>query len=577
MPLVICGDINCDLLKDSSFRARQHLSKFLSDYSLDQLVTSSTFASGSLLDVCMVNNRELVHRSSVAHCHFSPHKFISVDLTVPKQRVKPTVISSRSFNRLDVAALNHDLQLVDWGNVFSSTTVGEQWDTFLTNFLPIIADHAPLKRLTIRNPTAPPLSAATRDLMSQRRAALRKSGRQSSEYRGVNRLVRAEVRRDRRAEIQRDISEWGPNKVWQCTRSVVAGKRDGQNVQPELPADDLNSFFVSVGPRIAAEIRNKKAATDLSVRLPRVGTCSFQLQTVTLSELGHTIFGMRNSGACGADGICIRMLKAGFPTIGRVILHIVNTCINLSDIPDSWKHSSIRPIFKSGNPSDPTNFRPISLVPVIMKVVEHIVQQQMYHYLQQNHLLASSQHGFRSRHSTETALLSVTDRILAATDRGDIPIMCLLDLSKCFDVIDHELLLQKLTMHGIENTWFAAYLRGHTQSVSLNDGSGGRVLSRPLPNDMGVFQGSALGPLLFTVFSNNLSLYAGEAEVFQYADDTQVLVSGPANDLGFLISRMEASLASLNEWFSTRALKVNASKTQLMHGVWKPPKFTQIA
>ena len=204
VPLVICGDINCDLLKDSSFRARQHLSKFLSDYSLDQLVTSSTFASGSLLDMCMVNNRELVHKSSVAHCHFSLHKFISVDLTVPKQRVKPTIISSRSFNRLDVAALNHDQQLVDWGNVFSSTTVGEQWDTFLTNFLPIIDDHDPLKRLTIRNPTAPPLSAATRDLMSQRRAALRRSGGQSSEYRGgggVNRLVRAEVRRDRRAEI----------------------------------------------------------------------------------------------------------------------------------------------------------------------------------------------------------------------------------------------------------------------------------------------------------------------------------------------------------------------------------------
>ena len=79
------------------------------------------------------------------------------------------------------------------------------------------------------------------------------------------------------------------------------------------------------------------------------------------------------------------------------------------------------------------------------------------------------------------------------------------------------------------------------------------MLSRPLPNDMGVFQGSALGPLLFTVFSNNLSLYAGEAEVFQYADDTQVLVSGPASDLGFLISRMEASLASLNDWFSTHA------------------------
>ena len=81
---------------------------------------------------------------------------------------------------------------------------------------------------------------------------------------------------------------------------------------------------------------------------------------------------------------------------------------------------------------------------------------------------------------------------------------------------------------------------------------------------MGVFQGSALGPLLFTVFSNDLSLHAGDAAVFQYADDTQILVSGPQNDLARLISRMEASLTSLDSWFCANALKVNTTKTQLM-------------
>ena len=345
---------------------------------------------------------------------------------------------------------------------------------------------------------------------------------------------------------------------------MVAGKKDGSDVQPDLSANDLNSFFVSIGPRVAAEIRAKNAPTDLNVRLTRVGTCGFQLQEITYEELKRTIFSMRSSGACGTDGVCIRMLKAGFPAIGGVILHIINNCLIRSDIPASWKHSTVRPLFKSGNPSDPSNFRPISIVPVIMKVVERIVHQQLYAYLSNNHLLASSQHGFRPRHSTETALLSVTDQILAATDRGEISMLCLLDLSKCFDVINHELLLQKLRLHGIETSWFAAYLHGHTQSVSLKDGSGRGVLSRPLSNTLGVFQGSALGPLLFTVFSNNLSLYAGDAVVFQYADDTQVLVSGPARDLGALISRMEVSLASLNDWFCANALKVNAGKTQLI-------------
>ena len=214
--------------------------------------------------------------------------------------------------------------------------------------------------------------------------------------------------------------------------------------------------------------------------------------------------------------------------------------------------------------SNPSNFRPISLVPVITKVVERVVHQQLYRYLSYNHLLSSAQHGFRPRHSTETALVSVSDHILNATDRGEVSLLCLIDLSKCFDVIDHQILLQKMQLYGIETSWFAAYLQGHTQSVSLDDGSGRRVMSRPLANDMGVFQGSALGPLLFTLFSNDLSLFSESAKVFQYADDTQVLVSGPKGDLGGLISRMEASLSSLSGWFHSHALKVNTKKTQLI-------------
>ena len=120
-------------------------------------------------------------------------------------------------------------------------------------------------------------------------------------------------------------------------------------------------------------------------------------------------------------------------------------------------------------------------------------------------------------------------------------------------------------MQGIETSWFAAYLHGHSQSVSFNDGSGHRVLSRPLPNSMGVFQGSALGPLLFTIFPNNLLLYAGNPAVLQYADDTQVLDSGPAGDFGGLISGMEVSLALFSDWFCANSLKANASKIRLLY------------
>ena len=121
-----------------------------------------------------------------------------------------------------------------------------------------------------------------------------------------------------------------------------------------------------------------------------------------------------------------------------------------------------------------------------------------------NHLLSSSQHGFRSRLSTETALLTVTDHILSATDQQELTVLCLLDLSKCFDVINHAKLLSKLQTYCVDPSWFASYLQGHTQSVCTVDGRGNRHFSKPLPNPIGVFQGSSHGPLLFLIFANDL-------------------------------------------------------------------------
>ena len=149
------------------------------------------------------------------------------------------------------------------------------------------------------------------------------------------------------------------------------------------------------------------------------------------------------------------------------------------------------------------------------------VHEQLYNYLNQNHLFFSTQHGFRLRHSTETALISISDQhILSANDRGEIFLLCLLDLIKGFDVIDHSKLLTKLQIYGIDITWFSVCLRNHTQSVSLTDALGNTKISAPLPNSIGVFQGSAIGPLLFCIFANDLSLFAEDHAVVVFSKQT---------------------------------------------------------
>ena len=217
--------------------------------------------------------------------------------------------------------------------------------------------------------------------------------------------------------------------------------------------------------------------------------------------------------------------KQCFGAAGHVILSIVNTSLATGIVPESWKLSIVRPINKSaGALNDPSSFRPISIVQCLEKIVECVVHQQLFTYFSTNHLLSDTQHGFRPRHSTETALLSVTDHALSAMDAGKIALLVPLDVSKGFDVVYHEKLLEKVVLYGVHTEWFASYFRDHHQQVRLNTPGNGLQLSEKRPNPIGVYQGTALGPLMFSIFVNDMSLFTySDVLITQYADDTQVL------------------------------------------------------
>ena len=561
--IFIGGDLNCCLLKSDSDPAKRVLSEFISDYSLYQCVSSPTYSTGSLLDVFIVNCRAAVTACYTQFCHFSPHKLVRAVLSIPRFKSRPTYIRSRCFSRVDLTALNADLAFADWSPVFDPASVTLKWDNFVAIFMSVVDRHAPSRSVRIRNPSAPAVTDGTKELMSRRRGALAEFGHGSTEYRVANRAVRSAIRQDTRQDVERRIRDGDRNSMWRIIRPVVGGKQAARK-QPDISPDDLNRYFVGVGPGVAEEVRRLGPAPDLPCRLPRVGACAFELAPLSIDELRLIVFGMSSSRASGHDGITLLMIRTCFDSVGWVLLHLVNSSIIQSEVPKSWKHSLVHPIHKSGDHSDPTNFRPISIVPVIAKIVERAVHQQLYSYLSNNHLLSPTQHGFRPRHSTETALITISDQLLTSFDRGEVSLLCLLDLSKCFDVIDHSKLLSKLSLHGINTSWFSAYLSNHTQSVSLTDAQGRVSHSIPLPNSIGVFQGSSLGPLLYSVFSNDLSLFAEDATVVQYADDTQILVSGKKSEIDVLVGRMENVLLSLDSWFRANGLKVNASKTQMM-------------
>ena len=220
----------------------------------------------------------------------------------------------------------------------------------------------------------------------------------------------------------------------------------------------------------------------MSARLPRVHTGKFDVNTIDIDTLMTVVYSMKPSTALGAQGISVQMLQTFFYGIGPVLLNIVNSSLSHGEVPESWKHAIITPLPKTANPSEPSHYRPVSILPAIMKIIERVVQRQLVQYFTDNCLFTSNQHGYRASHSTETALAVVTERIYRGMDEGCISILVMLDLSKCFDTVDHQRLLTKLTLYGINVKWFSSYLSGHSQQVKVNGKGREPIMSSRLPN-----------------------------------------------------------------------------------------------
>ena len=226
---------------------------------------------------------------------------------------------------------------------------------------------------------------------------------------------------------------------------------------------------------------------------------SFKPSPVDCETVVLVISSLKDSSAYGSDGIQLRFINDTLYLILFYITIIVNTSIVTNVYPEPWKNPHVVPYFKSGDSDEISNYRPISLLPVLSKILEKIVANQLTEYLESNNLISNSQHGFRPKLSTQTALLKVSDKIFDNIDKKKISLLLLIDLSKAFDSMNHKILLNKCQTLHINPSWFEDYLRNRLQSVRLKN-----VVSSPKSVEFGVPQGSILGPILFNIYVNDL-------------------------------------------------------------------------
>ncbi len=259
------------------------------------------------------------------------------------------------------------------------------------------------------------------------------------------------------------------------------------------------------------------------------------------------------------------LLQAISPTLLPALTHIINTSLLTGIFPTAFKQARVIPLLKKPtlNTSLLGNYRPVSLLPFVAKTLERVVFNQLSLFLSQYNKLDAKQSGFRSGHSTETALLSVTEALRIAKADSKSSVLILLDLSAAFDTVNHQILLSTLSSLGITGIplrWFESYLTGRSFRVAW----GGEV-SKTHQLVTGVPQGSVLGPLLFSIYTTSLGpiIQAHGFSYHCYADGTQLYLSFQPDD-PTVAARISGCLVDISAWMKEHHLQLNMAKTELL-------------
>jgi hypothetical protein len=283
-------------------------------------------------------------------------------------------------------------------------------------------------------------------------------------------------------------------------------------------------------------------------------------------EVKYIIQSLKSTGTSGYNGISSKILKQCASTIIKPLTYICNLSLATGTFPERCKLAIVRPIYKKGTHSEMNNYRPVSLLPTISKVLENIVLGRLSQHIDSNKILNPSQFGFQKKVCIEDAFFSLVDNILTSLDQRKSVGGIFCDLSKAFDSVNHNILLNKLQYYGVRGqnfAWFKSYLANRKQKVCITaDKFDQGTLSSWEEITNGIPQGSILGPLLFNIYLNDLPFgFQHEAKPVMYADDVSVILTA-SNEVA-LKTQMSLTLDFMIKWFTANGLSLNTDKTNI--------------
>ncbi|MCG8032729.1 MAG: hypothetical protein JAY75_14385 [Candidatus Thiodiazotropha taylori] len=577
--IIILGDFNKNLLNNNKDNEWEN---FTTSLGLSQLISNPTRVSDTsctLIDHIYTNVFENIARVHVSKITISDHYAVFGNRKL-NSCIKTNghhTITYRSFKTFDETLFKNDLCDVPWEIIETFDNIDDVIEVWNTLFLEVVNKHAPLKVHRVKRKYQPDwLTPEILDCIKERDKY--KINDNMLEYRRLRNKVSTLIDNAKRNSYKCKIEDGkdDPRSIWKLFRQLGASNNQSstenfQNIllnnkiisSEEEIANIFNTYFVNVASKLKEPLKPSnfdKLQSYVNSKLD--GDVSFSVPQVSFTFVANYLSALDTTKATGLDGIGPRLLKIAPHILAPSITNIINKSLESGIFPSAWKEAKVSPIHKTGSKDDVNNYRPISILPTLSKIIEKWIQKKLMTFLDKHSLLHKHQSGFRAGHSTESALIRMTDEWLKAINDGKLIGSVMIDFRKAFDLVDHELLLKKLQIYKVNDvclSWFRSYLCNRKQQVIINgkSSSNNEVLC-------GVPQGSILGPLLFLIFINDLPLSLNNVDVSVdlYADDTTLYGSGV--DKKSLESSLQKALDLTHTWCQENGMLINTDKTKLM-------------
>ena len=587
LPL-IAGDFNFHMEKPDDHYSKLLL-ELLNHYQLQQYAPLvPTHELGGTLDLVITNNtfgRRIGTFEIYPSRTTSDHYLVLFEVSISGVSLKDEdkFLNYRNFKSINIDQFRKDILNSDLIDVNDSLSMDDAVSLYNSVLTKLMDKHCPVIRKRLVKKSTPWLDLELRTLRRKRRVAERAWRSGKGDRLDYIRLRNEFTRREfvkRCAHHKESLrASSGDTKILYKKLNRLLG-----NKSQDLPdhkdstklSEDFKDFFAEKVNKIRRDIIDEHSDRYQEETIPETEgplpstDCKFSdFSAITAEDLKKLISKMSNKFCC-LDPIPTFLLKECISELTPILLHILNTSMETGIFPSGMKKAVIKPTLKKDNADVDclNNYRPVSNLPAVSKLLEKVVLDQLNNHLTSNSMHCPVQSGYRPHHSCETLLVRMTDDINKEIEGGNIVIVVLLDLSAAFDTIDHNILLNKLLkeygVHGKALNWMKSYLSGRSFCVKIDD-----TISSLLELLFGVPQGSLLGPILFILYIKALQKISAKygLDIQLYADDSQLYISFHPScpcDLIDVKNRINSCLSEIKSWMIVNFMKLNESKTELL-------------